>query len=165
MADELATLPDLQARLDWDLDAGEQGVAIGALEDLSDDARFYGSSRWTSTAVPRQVRSLVLRAAARFMRNPDGYVQSRAGDESVGWPDLGAEAGTATFNKREQKMLAALAGRGASLVSVSVIAYDPGTRRAPRYINPMVKDDDFEVTPTPTEGAPINWSPDVAGQF
>jgi hypothetical protein len=140
MADELATLPELQARLDWELDPGEQNVATGALEDLSDDARFYGSSRWDSTNAPRQVKSLVLRAAARFMRNPDGFVQSRAGDETIVWSDKGEDAGTAHFTDREEKILSSIAGRGTGLVSVNVVAYGPTTKRTTRYIDPISRD-------------------------
>lgn len=140
MADELATLPELQARLDWDLDPGEQNVATGALEDLSDDARFYGSSRWDSTTAPRQVKSLVLRAAARHMRNPDGFVQSRAGDETIIWSDGGEDSGTAHFTEREEKILASLAGRGTGLTSVQVVAWGPTTRRKTRYLDPISRD-------------------------
>lgn len=155
MALEIATLTELQERLEWTLDAGETGIATGALEDLSEDARFYGSQRWDSVTAPRQVKSLVLRAAARFMRNPDGFTQSRAGDETVAWGDRGDSAGTAEFSGKEQKMLAALSGRGTGLISVGVTAYDPGTRSAPRYINPMVKDDYSSFEYAPTEGAPV----------
>lgn len=147
MADELATLPELQSRLDWELDSGEQGVATAALADLSDDARFYGSQRWDSATAPRQVKSLVLRAAARFMRNPDGYVQSRAGDETIVWNDAaGEDAGTAHFTEREEKILAALAGRGQGIVSVQAVAHGPARRSGPRYIDPSTDGLDYDGT-------------------
>ena len=151
MALELATLPELQARLDWQLDSGEQNVATSALEDLSDDARFYGSNRWDSDTAPRQVKSLVLRAAVRHMRNPDGFVQSRAGDETIQWSDGGEDAGTAHFTQREEKMLAALAGRGSCLASVNVVAYGPTNRRGPRYINPHTQDVSESIGYVPAE--------------
>jgi hypothetical protein len=157
VADELATLPELQARLDWQLDTGEQSVATGALSDLSDDARFYGSSRWDSDTAPRQVKSLVLRAAARFMRNPDGFVQSRAGDETIQWVDGGEDAGTAHFTEREEKILATLAGRGTGLTSVNVVAYGPTNRRGPRYIDPISQhvSDNFGYVPAENGAAPL----------
>lgn len=164
MALDIATITELQSRLDWTLDTGEQSVAAAALADLSDDARFYGSARWDSDTAPRQVKSIVLRAAARFMRNPDGYTQSRAGDETLMWSDMGEDAGTAHFNEREQKTLAALAGRGMGLVSVQAVAHGPSTRRRPRYINPNGDVSD-SLTATPTEGAPVYWSPDEPGEF
>lgn|GEM_PF-1589796 len=157
MADEIATLPELQSRLDWDLDAGEENVATAALEDLSDDARFYGSDRWDSLAAPRQVKSLVLRAAVRHMRNFEGFVQSRAGDETIQWTDLGEDAGTAHFTSREEKMLLALAGRGTGLVSVGVVAYGPTNRRGPRYINPTPQNvsEGYGYVPAVNGAAPL----------
>lgn len=129
----LAALEELQARLDWDLDTGEELVATGALEDLSDDARFYGSDSWTSASVaPRQVKSLVLRAAARFMRNPDGYVSSRAGDEAVTWSDRGHSAGSPYFTREERESLASLAGRS-SIYSVDTVAWGPTKKAGPGY--------------------------------
>ena len=126
MAETIATVDELQARLDWTLDDGELGVASGALDDLSDDARYYGSDAWDSTTAPRQVKSLVLRAAARFIRNPDGYTQSRAGDETLAWGDRGEDAGTAVFTAKEQQILANLAGKSAGgFYSVPVVAWGP----------------------------------------
>lgn len=157
MSTDLATLVELKERLEWTLDAGEERAAAGALSDLSDDARFYGSTQWEMNSVPRQVKGLVLRAAARFIRNPDGFVQSRAGDETVGWGDRGDDAVTAQFTRQEQDMLAAIAGRRQGLVSAGIVAYGPTTRRAPRYIDPVSKGGTFEYLPAPTEGAPIPY--------
>lgn len=159
MAEEIATLEELQARLDWQLDTGEQAVAKGALEDLSDDARFYGSQRWDELTAPRQVRSLVLRAAARYMRNPDGFVQSRAGDETIIWSDNGEEAGTARFTENERKILGALAGRGQGIVSVGITAHGPVRRdRGTRYVHPT-KDwlggDNIHWAPTEAKPHPL----------
>lgn len=157
MADSIATLLELKERLDWELDEGEERVATGALEDLSEDARFYGSDYWDSVASPRQVKSLVLRAAARYMRNFEGYVQSRAGDETIIWTDDGSEAGTAHFNRREQKILAELSGRVTGLTSVGVIAYGSGRRQKPRYIDPFRQDLNEGVGYAPTQNgeAPV----------
>jgi hypothetical protein len=136
MDEPLATVDELQDRLDWVLDSGEQGVAEGALGDLSDDARFYGTSSWTDDLVaPRQVKSLVLRAAARFMRNPDGYTQSRAGDETLQWGDRGENAGSAFFTTREQQMLARIAGSNTSgVISVPLQAWGPSKPTGPGYV-------------------------------
>lgn len=136
----LATLDELKARLDWELDTSEESVATSALEDLSDDALFYGSANWTETTVPRQAKSLLLRAAARYMRNPDGYIQSRAGDETLVWSDQGEDSGTAYFSEREQKLLNQIAGRNVGLVSVQLQAHGPARRRGPRYIDPTTKE-------------------------
>lgn len=143
MADaySLATVDDVQARLDWTLDTGERAVADGAITDLSDDARFYGANAWTSTAVPRQVKNIVVRAAARFMRNPDGYVTSRAGDETLAWTDRKEDAGVATFTKQEQDQLAELAGNTrAGITSVPMMAFGPTRKHTTRYVDPVARD-------------------------
>lgn len=149
MADELATVLELQARLDWVLDdETEYGVAEGAIADLSEDARFYGSDDWDSTNAPRQVKSLVLRAAARFMRNPDGYTQSRAGDETLTWADQGVNAGTAFFSAKEQLMLATIAGDDVSgFYSVPMEAWGPSRPSGPGYV--PVDGAGFAGTPKP----------------
>ena len=111
MSDNFATVEELQARLDFTMTEAERGVAQGALEDLSIDARTYGRPTWQPLTAPALVRSLVLRAAARFMRNYDGYSESRAGDETVGWQETGRQADTAEFHPREIAQLQALKGQ------------------------------------------------------
>lgn len=104
-----ATVEELQARLDWTLDAGEQSLAEGALEDLSYEAHEFRAAWISAATAPPGVRNLVLKAAARFMRNPDGYTQSRAGDETLGWAEQ-RDPGSACFTEAERKRLAGLAG-------------------------------------------------------
>ena len=119
----LATLEDLKLRLDWELDANEERVGTAALEDLSNEARFYGSNTWTGPAVsPPFVRTLVLKAAARYLKNIEGYVQSRAGDESVQWSEIPDIMGTASFTSDEQAKLSQIA-RPSSLVVAQTYAY------------------------------------------
>lgn len=100
-----ATVDELQARLDFTMDDGERGVAQGALEDLTLDAMFHAGKEWTPQDVPIRVKSLVLRAAKRYMTNPDGLIQSRAGDETLVYTDLGERAGSAYFTPEEIKQL------------------------------------------------------------
>ena len=124
MSGPLATLEALADRLEWTLSDDEQRLAVGALAELSDDARFYGKASWTSASTtPTLVRNLVLKAAARFMRNPDGFVQSRAGDEAVAWGDRGPEAGAAHFTDREIKMLRTIAGTP-NMLSTPISAWE-----------------------------------------
>lgn len=113
MADELIEPAEVISRLDWELDALELSLLDGAIEDLSEDARHYGLTSWTSENAPRQVKSLVRRAAKRYMTNHDGYNTSRAGDETVGWSDKApqvASGGTAEFTPKERDMLREIAG-------------------------------------------------------
>jgi hypothetical protein len=164
MADpySLASVEEVQARLDWTLDDGERQVADGAITDLSDDARFYGSNSWTEANCPRQVKNLVVRAAARFMRNPDGYVTSRAGDETVAWTDRKEDAGVATFTRQEQDQLAELAGNTRTgLTSVPMAAFGPTRKHTPRYVFPSRRDIhspyESEVTYSDATGRPIPY--------
>ncbi|WMI34736.1 head-to-tail adaptor [Streptomyces phage Marav] len=120
-----ATLEELKARLDWTLDADEERIATSALEDASDLAVHYVGRDWPDAAsAPRLVRTLVLKACKRHMNNPSGYVQSRAGDETLGWgDDQGENAGTVYFTADEQKLLAEIGGRKPGLVSAEVTAW------------------------------------------
>ncbi|WJN62942.1 head-tail joining protein 1 [Streptomyces phage phiScoe25] len=118
-----ATLDDLKARLDWELDADEVRIAGGALEDASDLAAHYGRD-WDEANAPRLVRTLVLKAAQRYMKNPDGYTQSRAGDETLAWNDAAGEnAGTVYFSDEEIKLLRSLAGKAPGIYSAPLTAY------------------------------------------
>lgn len=130
-----ATIDDLRGRLDWALDADEDRIARSALEDASDLARGYGRD-WESATAPRLVRTLVLKAVARYLRNPDGFTQSRAGDETLAWNDAaGPDAGTVHFTNQEQKLLKALAGNGPRLVSAPISAWGP-QRKHPAHMRP-----------------------------
>ncbi|SNS50324.1 hypothetical protein [Actinacidiphila glaucinigra] len=117
-----ATLDELKGRLDWDLDPDELRIAAGALEDASDLAVAYGRE-WPEDKVPRLVRTLVLKAAARYLRNPNGYTQSRAGDETLAWSDIGRDAGTVYYTREEIRLLEELAGRKRGIVGVPVSAW------------------------------------------
>ncbi|QDP44214.1 head-tail adaptor Ad1 [Streptomyces phage Celia] len=124
-----ATLDDLKGRLDWTLDEDEERIAASSLEDASDLAAAYGRD-WPEGSAPRLVRTLVLKAAARYMKNPDGYTQSRAGDETLAWGDAaGTDAGTVYFTDEEKKLLSELGGRRPGLSSVEVNAWGTCLRR------------------------------------
>lgn len=110
--ESLVTLDDVDERLPFELDDDERREATNTIESLSDDARHYGSSAWTEHGnTPRSVRNLILRAATRHLKNPDGYTQSRAGDETLAWTDRGHDSGSAYFTAREVEMLRTIAGR------------------------------------------------------
>jgi hypothetical protein len=118
-----ATLDELKGRLDWDLDPDELRIAAGALEDASDMAATYGRE-WPEESAPRLVRTLVLKSAARYLRNPNGYTQSRAGDETLAWSDAhGRDAGTVYFTREEIRLLEELAGRKRGISSVAVSSW------------------------------------------
>lgn len=118
----LATLEELTPRLAFVLDENEQREATGALEDLSFDAQAIGSPLWTDANVPQAVKNLVLRAAARHMKNYEGYTVSRAGDETVQWADPDV-TGQATFTKDEKQMLKQMGGKMPFIGGVGIYAY------------------------------------------
>ena len=122
----LVTLPELAARLPFELDADETREAEGALADLSYDAQAIGSAAWTTPDnTPQAVKNLIVRAAARHMKNYEGYTVSRAGDETVQWAEQDTP-GTATFTRDEKQMLKQMSGRMPFIGGVNVVAY--GTR-------------------------------------
>lgn len=131
----LASLAQVKDGLEWTLTTEEERVALAALDSLSEDARYYGSERWTDEAnCPRQVHNTVLRATRRYLRNPDGYTVSRAGDETVQWSDRGSESGEATFTEREMKMLRDLGGGRPMLHSAPLMAHGPQRATATGYV-------------------------------
>ncbi|MDT0487767.1 hypothetical protein [Streptomyces doebereineriae] len=95
---------ELKGRLDWNLDDDELRIAVGALDDASDLAPTYGRD-WPEDTAPRLVKTLPLKSAARYLRSPKGYTQSRAGDETLAWSNIGRDAGTVYFTRKEIRLL------------------------------------------------------------
>lgn len=123
----LVDIADLEPRLSFVMTDEDRREAMGALEDLSNDAQAIGSIAWVDElSTPDRVKNIILRAAARHMKNYEGYVQSRAGDEAVAWTDRGESAGTATFTSQEKRFVAQAAGKSPFIGSVSQVAW--GTR-------------------------------------
>lgn len=122
-----ATLDELTAGLEWDLDEGESRLATETLAEASDLIRAHGRN-WTPENAPAFVKRLTLKATARFLRNPDAYTQSRAGDETLAWQELGADNVGVYLTRDELKLIKKLT-RTASIVSVPLIAH--GTVKRP----------------------------------
>lgn len=139
MDETLVTLTELKARCDWDFDDDETRAAPGYLEEASDLVRSYGRN-WTATNAPRMAKNIVISAVRRFMRNPEGYVQSRAGDETLAWRDGGEDSASIFLTKGEKKLLRTMAGTG-GIHSVTVSAFGPQRPRAAYrdgYIDPAL---------------------------
>jgi hypothetical protein len=138
----LVTPEELEAKVPFVMDDDEKREAALALDTLSDDARFYGKATWSDASkTPRQVINLIMRAASRHMKNYDGYVQSRAGDESLSWTDRGEDAGSAYFTKREIAVLREMAGnRRSGFHTVGLVAY--GETRNHLRREDLVRDED-----------------------
>jgi hypothetical protein len=117
--DSLASVAELRARCDWDFDDNEDRAAAGYLEEASDLARTYGNAAWTLTTAPRMVKTIVISSVRRYMRNPEGFIQSRAGDETVIFADLGHDAGSIYFTPAEIKLIRGLSGGGLRTATVN----------------------------------------------
>lgn len=131
-----ASLAELQARCDWTFDDDEERVALGYLEEATDLARAYGRFDWTAAIVPRMVKNIVISAVRRYMRNPEGYTTSRAGDETVAWQEQGDVAASIFFSKSEIKLIRSLAGT-TGLRSAQATAWGPVRKGPEAYTVPV----------------------------
>ncbi len=100
----LATVAQVTARLEEEPTERMLVMIAEYLEEASDAAKYHGKE-WSEIDVPNAVARIVASAVARFMRNPDRYSQSRAGDETVGFQDSGVD----WFTDLEIERLARLA--------------------------------------------------------
>lgn len=133
----LATLTQLRARLDRDLDPDEERIALAALDDASRWARHYGAAWPDPATAPPLVETVILAACRRHLTNPDGHVQSRAGDETVAWGEDAAEYSvTVRFTADEIATLRILAGRAdrPTLISAPLTVWGPVRPRARRRL-------------------------------
>jgi len=147
-----AQVEDVQRRLDFNLDDTEKAAVEGFLEDMSDEARYHAGRDWADpSAAPNQVRTTVIKAVVRWARNMNGYIQSRAGDETLSWSDLGREAGAPEFLPKEIKLLKAI-GDGRTG------AYRMGTAELTAYtpVNRTVDDNYVMVAGGGTKPFPFN---------
>lgn len=118
----LVTLAELRTRLDWTLEVEEEGMALAALDDASNIVRAYGLN-WTRANAPALAKTVVAKATARYLRNPEGYSISRAGEEHVEWGRVeGSEPGV-FLTQAEQKMIANLA-RPSGIYTAPVFAWN-----------------------------------------
>jgi hypothetical protein len=131
MAEPFAQVEDVQGRLDFEMSPAEQRICANTLDDMSEEARYIAGQDWEfPEEAPRIVRTLVLKAVTRYMKNLDGITQSRAGDETVAFPDQGSAAGSAQFTEAEKDTLKALGGQGiGGIMSVETTAYRTSWRR------------------------------------
>lgn len=124
-------VPTVQAQLDFEL--GEQGEAEAEyrIEMASEEARFYGMN-WPDDACPKLVKHIVLNRVVRYMRNVEGYDESRAGDEMVRLAQIKKEDGSWYFTDEEKAILRTL---GKPRIGLGSVVINPwGTR----YVNPTV---------------------------
>lgn len=126
----MVTVQELKDRCDWTFDADEDRVAGNYLIEVSDLVRAYGKDTWDAVTAPRMVKNIVISVVRRYMRNPEGYLTSRAGDETVTFTER-AEHGVMFLNASEIALIRGLAGQF-GFRSATVKAWD--TRpQAPGY--------------------------------
>ncbi|ABP53023.1 hypothetical protein [Salinispora tropica] len=143
MSEPFAQVEDVQGRIDFTMSAAEERVAGAALDDMSEEARYHAGQAWpVPEEAPRMVRRLVLVAVARYMKNLDGLTQSRAGDETVAFTDLGDKAGAPFFSDAEIETLRRLGGAAqGGFVSAEVTAYRTDLRRYKHHQCTLVNTD------------------------
>lgn len=108
----LCTVEDVVERIEDEPSERLLEMVKHAILYASDEARFLGNPRWTIGNVPHPVSRIVASAVARWATNPDGLVQSRAGDETLAWSDSGEDAGSVRFTQREIDRIGKFAVRG-----------------------------------------------------
>ena len=125
--DPLATTEELTVRLGGTLSAVEETRADAALADASALVRDEGDPDWTEDDVPARVHSIVLQAARRAFRNPEGYSQSSIGDVSVSYSRSGAQ-GAVYLTRPEHRAVRRAAGRH-MMATTLADPYQPPPRR------------------------------------
>lgn len=118
----LVTIQQLEDRMGRTLNNAQIRSGTAALDSLSTTAQFLAGRQWTTADVPQMVQVLILNAAERYLRNPDGFTASRAADEMVSWDSRGGPK-PAEFNEKEEDWLKAL---GNSTQGQLHISYSPG---------------------------------------
>lgn len=116
MAEPLADVAALEARMGRPLDAGETEMATSAIAAASARVRLYGRPWLNPATVPEVVTDVVLAVAERRVRNPeglrsemlDGYQYQRA---------TGASGTELTHDERQ--LIEMVSGRG-GLMSVPI---------------------------------------------
>lgn len=117
-----ADVEEVELRVDFEFDEAYTKMAQAALEDASEWARHYAGVQWPDYKAPKFVKSIVLNVVARYLRNPDGFTTSRAGDETVSWSDLRGQP-TLRFTEEEKGELGAYAHGPQAFGSVGVYAH------------------------------------------
>ena len=154
-----ADLRDLEDLLDFDLTEQAQRAATQKIQAASDMAQHYSGMEWAESRAPRIVKSIVLNVVERYMRNPDNYIQSRAGDETLMWDDTG-NRGAFYFTDEEKEILKGLGKRGPAIYSVSTSYAAPKKKSNTIWVTvdgqPRVAQPSGDPTLPPSDGG---WFP------
>lgn len=120
----------------------ESGIAIA-----SDLARYHGREWSSITACPVPIQRIVAMAVARWIRNPDGFQQNRAGDETLGWFEGAGDPGEIYFTERDIARIERIANPQMSgFGTIQMVAYGELAPRQDVYI------------PVASGGADMPWT-------
>ena len=121
-----ADLTDVEDLLDFELDEQAQRACVAKLQQASSMARHYArplGERWPESRCPAIVKTIVINVVERYMRNPDNYTQSRAGDETLAWEGSDGK-GSFHFTDEEKEILADVGRASSGLYSVQTYQHN-----------------------------------------
>ena len=102
------SIDDVKRRLEEDTTPQMDSMIQEGLRDALDLCQEYGNSTWDENTLPERIGRLCAKAVARWIRNPDGFAQSRAGDETLMWQDQ-ERPGEVHFTEDEIAMIQRIA--------------------------------------------------------
>ena len=128
-ADALTTVEEVTARLEDEVDDVLTRMIEAGIEEISDEARDFGNPAWKFDNTPKKVGRMCASAVAIWIRNPGGFTQSRASDETLAWMD-DPYAGKPHFTQADRERLAKIGTPYVpSFTTVQVSAWDTDTKR------------------------------------
>jgi len=137
----LASVHDLIDRLGREVDDAERARAEAALEDASALVREEARQEWP-TGAPAAVQAVVLTAALRVMRNPEGYNSETIGPYSYRRRDSDLDV---YLSEAEKAIVRRYRTRARTLWTQATTRYEHGADDTIWY------DDSFGLEPFPLE--------------
>jgi hypothetical protein len=140
----LASVADLETRLGRKFEGAEVSRALALLDDASALVRDVAGRTWTDPdtgdplPVPGSVRWVVLRAAERAVRNPEGFSSESAGDYS--YQRTGVQPGIYLTEGEERAIRRAIGKTG---------LWTQGTTRNEECFTTVWLNDQFGTEPIP----------------
>lgn len=117
----MSLLDDLKLSVEWTLSPEQERIAQWAINSLSLEAAYLASVAWTTPEPPPIIGLQVVKAASRWVRNPDGLSQDRVGDMTIGRPYGSVEIHSSpTFTPDEAKLIKSYSGATTASPSFSV---------------------------------------------
>ena len=110
MPASLATVEELESRLGYPLEGEDRTMAEAVLADISAIVRTYGLPWPDPATAPDVVKTVVLAASERKMRNPEGFRSEIEGTYQYHLP-AGAVTGTA-LTDAERRLIQHSVGLG-----------------------------------------------------